>query len=83
LFGPAGRETFESRDFLVADRRERRDARPNLFSVEEHRTGSALGEAAAELGTGKFEVALQDVKQRRVRRCLHLAFDAVDKDCGH
>ena len=49
LLRPSCGEPFERRDFLAGRGRERRYAGTNLLAVEQDRTGSALGQSAAEL----------------------------------
>ena len=58
---------FERGDLGALDRFHRRDAGSHRLPFDDHRAGSALAEAAAELGTVQFQIVAQDVEQRRRR----------------
>ena len=62
----------------VAHRRHRRDAGAHRLSVDVHRAGTALREAAAEVRIVQAEIVAQGVEQRHVRLGLDRLRLAVD-----
>src|SRR5574341_230324 len=78
-----GRQSFDGRDLLPGDRRDRRDARARRLAVDVHGAGAALGDAAPELGAGEPELVAHHPQQRRVGRLLGIGFPAVDDKLDH
>ena len=62
-----GAEPLERRDGLVADGTHGCLARPKGGTVDEHHTGAALPETAAEFRPVQFEIVAKDIKERRFR----------------
>src|SRR5581483_6580277 len=83
LLRPAGRQTFERGDFFTGGGRQRSDAGPDFFAVQEYGTGAALGHAAPELRAGKLEIVSQNIEQRRIGGGVKLSRYAIDDDSGH
>lgn len=83
LFRPPRRQAFERGHFLAYSRGGRRNAGPNLFSVQQDRAGATLRQAATKLGACHFEFVSKDVKQGSICRSVHLTFPAVDGERDH
>src|ERR1700733_5686280 len=62
LLCPTSRQAFESSHLFIFGRRQRWDAGPDLFAVQQHRAGPALRKTATKLRTSQFEVVAQDVE---------------------
>lgn len=82
LNGVLAAQAFDRRHLGRADRLDRGDARPDRLPVHMHRAGAALGQAAAELGSGHAQFVAQHPEQGRFRRGLHGDRLAVDIE-GH
>src|SRR5439155_10725576 len=61
----------------------RRRARAHRIAVHMHGAGTALRDAAAELGAGEAELLANHPEQRGVARLLGLDFPAVDDKRDH
>ena len=83
LLRPPCRQAFERGHFLAYSRGGRRNAGPNLFSVQQDRAGATLRQAATKLGACHFEFVSKDVKQGRICRSVNLTFPAVDGERDH
>lgn len=62
-----GPEAFQSCYLDAFDGLHRGDAGPDCLVFDDHGTGSALAEPAAELRSAQFQIIAQGVKQRRCR----------------
>src|SRR5215510_5801402 len=80
LARPQCRETLERDDSLARDRADRRDTRPDLLPVQQHRAGAALRESAPEARPVQMELVVQDVQERRIDARRHPMTEIVDSD---
>ena len=79
--GPPRGQPFERRDLLAGHAADRQHAGARLLAVDQHRTGAALRQAAAELRARQLEVVAQHVEQRRVVGGLDLPRGSVHGQC--
>src|SRR5215472_2004484 len=81
--GAVGREPFDGQDLGAVDIADLDLAGPGRRTVEMHRAGAALGDAAAIFGAGEPQLVTQDPEQRRLRLDIQLMALAVHRDGGH
>ena len=70
-------EAVERQHVLVPDGRDRHRAGPHGVAVDNHGTGTALGEAATEARAVLVQVVAEDVEQRRGGVGIHDARHSV------
>src|SRR5215217_8660370 len=71
-------ETLDGGDLVLIEEPDRHHAGAHGRAVDEYRAGAALRQPATELGTVKFEIVAEHVKQRRIRLSVDRAGGAVD-----
>src|SRR5690606_14514844 len=71
---------FDGGDIRVAHRANGGDAGAHGGAVHVHRARSALGDAAAEFGTGHFQLVADHPEERGVRLHIDVLYLSVDFD---
>ena len=76
-------QTFDRRDLLAGDDRDRRDARTHRLTVDVNRAGPTQAGTAAELGSREVQMIPEHPEEWCVGRRIGLEMVAIHGERGH
>ena len=83
LAAPAFADRLDGSNILAGHGRHRGNAGTRRHTINMHRAGAALGNAATELGAGQIQLVAQYPQQRHIGGRVHLDAFSIDGQSNH